>query len=90
MLLPEINQEQAIQRGVAAKLLLSDPTFQSFFEETKDLTLVAIGNTLPHEKAERETLYLRYNALNDLLGTMQAYVQTAEDLIKLRDIETDS
>lgn len=88
-MLPDLTQEQAIQRGMAAKLLLEDATFKSFFDETKELTLMAIGNTQPHEKAERETLYLRYNALNDLLGTMQSYIHTAEELIKLRDIETD-
>jgi hypothetical protein len=71
-------------------MLIEDATFQSFFDETKELILTAIGNTQPNEKDEREALYLRFNAMNDLLGTMQSYASTAEELIKLRDIETDS
>jgi hypothetical protein len=89
-MLPELNQEQVIQRGLAARLLLADPTFNSFFDETRDLTLVAMGNTQPHEKDEREALYLRYTALNDLIGTMQSYASAADEILKLRDIETDS
>lgn len=84
------DQEQVIQKGVAAKLLLSDPTFQHFFEVTKSDILEAIGNTEPKETAEREILYLRFNALSDLLYTMQSYSDAAEAIQKFRETETDS
>lgn len=80
-MLPELTQEQVVERGVAAKLLLSDERFRSFFDETKALILTSIGNTLTEARDERETLYLRYNALNDLLGTMQSYVDAAEAIL---------
>jgi hypothetical protein len=89
MLLPELTQEQVVERGVAAKLLLSDDRFQSFFEETKSLILESIGNTLPTSRDERESLYLRYNALNDVLGTMQSYVDAAEAIQNLSESELD-
>lgn len=84
---PELSQEQVIERGVAAKLLLADPRFQSFFSETKELLLESIGNTKPEDSAEREALYFRYTALNDLLGIMQSYSDAAEAILKLRDTE---
>ena len=89
-MLPELNQDQVLRRGLVARLLLSDDGFRSFFEETKELILSSIGNTQPEAKDERETLYLRFNALNDLLSTIQSYSDAAEAIQKLRETETDS
>jgi hypothetical protein len=84
-----LTQEQVVSRGVSAKLLLSDARFQSFFEETGDLILQSIANTTPENSAEREVLYFRYNALRDLTGIMQSYVDAAEAILKLQDIEKE-
>lgn len=73
-----MTNEQITERGYAAKALLNDPTFKSFLEETRQLILESIGNTQPEASAERETLYLRYNALTDLMSTMQSYVDAAD------------
>lgn len=81
--MPELTQEQVVERGVAARLLLSDERFKTFFDETKSLMLESIGNTLPTQTAEREALYHRYNALNDLLGIMQSYVDASEAILNL-------
>lgn len=86
---PELTQEQIIERGVAARLLLTDERFGSFFEETRDLLLESIGNTLPDEREHRENLYFRYQALNDLLGIMQSYVDASEAILKLTESEID-
>jgi hypothetical protein len=85
MLLPDLTQEQIVERGAAAKLLLQDPRFQDFFEQTRNLTLVSMGNTLPENSIERERLYLQYNALGDLWGTMQSYVDAAEAILLLNE-----
>lgn len=84
-----MTQEELIERGVAAKLLLSDPRFSYFFDETKRLLLECIGNTIPEASTERETLYLRYNALNELLGTMQSYVDAAEAILEENEQKED-
>lgn len=62
---------------MTANLLLSDTRYMSFHEELKSLLVDSLFNTQPEDASTREVLYFQINALRDLMGIMQSYVDAA-------------
>lgn len=61
---------------VASAILQSEDN-QWFYTNLKALILDSITQTKPEQTSERERLYFSYRAVDDLLGTMQSYVDAA-------------
>lgn len=72
-----MTQEDIVRRGRAALALLQSEDNQWFYTNLKSLILDSITQTKPEQTAERERLYFSYRAVDDLLGTMQSYVDAA-------------
>lgn len=80
-----MNEDQIIERGVAANALLTDERFLSFVNETSSLILESIGNTIPQDTEGREKLYFQFNGLQDVIGTMRSYVDAAKAILESRE-----
>ena len=62
---------------MVANAILQSEDNQWFYQNLKSLILDSITQTKPEQTAERERLYFSYRAVDDLLGTMQSYVDAA-------------
>ena len=66
-----------MRRGMVANAILQSEDNQWFYTNLKALILDSITQTKPEQTAERERLYFSYRAIDDLLGTMQSYVDAS-------------
>lgn len=81
------SEDDIVVRGLLAENYLNDVDFMSFFEESKALIAEAIVNTLPEHTKSREKLYFTHEGINQVLGTMVAYVEAKDQVIAKRDAE---
>ena len=81
------SEDDIVERGLLAEQYLSDVNFMSFFDETKDLIAQSIVNTLPEHTKSREKLYFTHEGINQVLGTMSAYVEAKDQVIAKRNAE---
>lgn len=66
-----------MRRGMVANAILQSEDNQWFYTNLKALILDSITQTKPEQTEERERLYFSYRAIDDLLGTMQSYVDAS-------------
>lgn len=62
---------------MVANAILQSEDNQWFYQNLKSLILDSITQTKPEQTSERERLYFSYRAIDDLLGTMQSYVDAS-------------
>lgn len=62
---------------MVANAILQSEDNQWFYTNLKALILDSITQTKPEQTEERERLYFSYRAIDDLLGTMQSYVDAS-------------
>jgi hypothetical protein len=62
---------------MVANAILQSEDNQWFYMNLKALILDSITQTKPEQTEERERLYFSYRAIDDLLGTMQSYVDAS-------------
>ena len=72
-----MTQEDIVRRGMVANAILQSEDNQWFYMNLKALILDSITQTKPEQTEERERLYFSYRAIDDLLGTMQSYVDAS-------------
>jgi hypothetical protein len=72
-----LTQEDIVRRGMVANAILQSEDNQWFYTNLKALILDSITQTKPEQTEERERLYFSYRAIDDLLGTMQSYVDAS-------------
>lgn len=76
-MLPELSDEQKVQRGVLAGKYLDDVLLMGFITEMRAVLLTCIGNTQPEDHKTRTTLYYQHLGLVDLVAHLETYRQTA-------------
>lgn len=74
-----------LDRGQAAAILMSDPTFLSVVDDLSHYHLAAIVAAPPGERGReaRDHHHLLHYALSEIAGDLAGRVQTAEELKKL-------
>lgn len=84
-----MNNEQAIERGLAAARLLSDPTFQSVLKSIGIECFAAFAESNPTDRDGRENTYNLYRGLQAIEAELNARVQAKEEAVKRIDASLD-
>ena len=78
-----------MRRGMVANAILQSEDNKWFYQNLKALILDSITQTKPEQNAERERLYFSYRAIDDLLGTMQSYVDASNAIQATTESNSD-
>ena len=79
-----MTQEDILKLGIrAGEVLSSDIMF--FINDLQERQMEALTNTLPHEAKTRESLYMQYRGLKDLVDGLHQYVQAAQAITKAEE-----
>lgn len=77
-----MTTEQILDKGLKAARVLNNEDLMSFFSSEKELLLLSIANTQPHEVKTRESLYYQYHALTSFFEGLKQYVSAAEEIVR--------
>lgn len=80
-----------MERGDKAARFIGDPEFMSFVSEVKANNQASLFATSPQEIKTRESIYYRNLALDDILHTLESYVEAAAAILgeDAQDTERD-
>ena len=76
-----MNDQQLIDRGVAAQELLSNVTFQGLSKELLDHYIATFLATSPEDANGRNSAYFQCRALQDLIAVLQQWVYVKDNII---------
>jgi hypothetical protein len=76
-----VTDEQAIERGLAAASLLSDPTFQNVIASLGVEAFAVFTETKPDERQRREDTYNLYQGLKAIEAELTARVQAKDEAV---------
>ncbi len=74
------EEEQMINRGENAEVLLGTEAFTLTINSMVDATFQAFCNTKPEEPEARERAYSHYRALVDIVSTLQQQVSVKNEI----------
>lgn len=77
----EDQEEQLVQQGEAAEMLLDSDAFSSTINQLVDASFQTFSNTAPLETEKRETAYHHYRALVDIVSTLRQRVQVKDEIV---------
>ena len=77
----EDQEEQLVQQGEAAEMLLDSDAFSSTINQLADASFQTFSNTAPLETEKRETAYHHYRALVDIVSTLRQRVQVKDEIV---------
>lgn len=80
-----ITNEEAIERGLAAASLLSDPTFQSVLKSLTVECFATFTESKPNDKQGREDTYFLYKGLEAIEAELNNRVLQKDEAIKRID-----
>lgn len=75
-----MTQEELLQKGRAAHVVLSNDTIMSAFEELKEDLKTQMVSTSPEQSKERNILYYQHLALENVVAYLSAYALAAEQI----------
>jgi hypothetical protein len=82
-----MNDEQTIERGLAAASLLSDPTFQSVIRDLCYEQFCIFQETKPEDKQARENSYNLYQGLKAIEAELVTRVQIKDRVVEAIDAQ---
>lgn len=71
-----MTDQEVIERGVRAEILLRDETFQRTVEDLVKLLSDSVLTTAPDEQTKRERIYFAYQGVNDIVSLLNQFVAT--------------
>lgn len=80
-----MTEDDIVERGLIAQQILNDQAFLGFVQDTQDMIKEALINTDFADVAERERLYYRYKAMDDIIGTMKTYIAIKDEVAAKRE-----
>ena len=76
----EEKEEQLVQIGGEAEVLLNTPVFTGTINAMVDGAFQTFSNSKPEEQTVREQAYNHYRALVDIVGTLQQRVSIKNEI----------
>jgi len=83
------QEEQLIEQGDSAEVLLSTPAFSQVIDETVQATFATFCNSDANKKEERELAHNHYRAIVDVVNTLKQRVQVRDSIIE-QQTESDN
>ena len=74
------TEEQLINDGMAAEVLLQSDAFNSVVNDLVDITFQSFATSSPGENENREGAYQNYKALVDIVNTLKQRVAIRDDI----------
>jgi hypothetical protein len=85
-----LTENELIERGIRAEILLKDATMQEVVTDLVNLLRDSLLTTKPEEKEQRERIYFAYQGLNDLIGLLNQMVSIRLEIEKQRNADEEN
>lgn len=80
-----MNEEELIQAGEDAEVLLKSTAFNSVVNKLVEQQFQAFVNSQPDQSKDRSITYYHYRALVDVVNTLKQSVAIRDEVIAKRD-----
>ena len=80
-----MTEEELIQHGEDAEVLLKSPAFNNVVNKLVEQTFQNFVNSKPEENKERSIIYYHYRALVDVVNTLKQQVAIRDEVLAKRD-----
>ena len=77
----EEQEEQLVQMGNAAEVLLDSEAFSTTINQLVDASFQNFTNSTPDETVKREQSYQHYRALVDIVSTLRQRVTVKDEIV---------
>ena len=77
----EDQEEQLVQQGEMAEVLLDSDAFSTTVNQLVDASFQHFANSKPEENEKRDTAYHHYRALVDIVATLRQRVEVKDEIV---------